>query len=352
MQNITHIIQKNNSVIVCAGQENPEDSFSAALAVCGVVQARNKQAFLFSCVPIPQRLNFLPFNSIISPNSPFIQKSSVCVATQHDVSDIHYTQENNQFYITLSRNDTVVPYEDLTIQPPPPQTEYVIALGCSENEIRQLSQVYSIDPQNISSIQKQDLDKHNTTSYCELLVQMFKMDARITVTQDIATILLTGIVLSTNNFQRKDVKPQTFFSVAYLVAQNADKEHIIQNLYKTRTLSFMQAWGVLLKRFAADQKRTACWSYITQQELNARNIQPHEVHLLVEELQNITAGYGVVVLGIQKHNTLFCFCITEKNIAPYFNTISKKGMFVVPVRTHNNTNATLQLLARKIHSYL
>lgn len=352
MQNIAHIIQQNNNVIVYAGQENPEDSFPAALALCGVAQAHTKQAFLFSCVPIPQRLNFLPFNSIVSPNNPFIQKSSFCVATQHDVSNIHYTQKNNQFYITLSHNNTVVPYEDLTIQPPPPQNERVVALGCNQDEIHQLSNTYSVDPQNITSIQKQDLDEHNAASYCELLVQMFKMDAHITVTQEIATILLTGIVLSTNNFQRKDIKPQTFFSAAYLVSQNADKECIVQNLYKTHALSFMQVWGVLLKRFTADQQRIVCWSYITQQELDTHNIQPHEIHLLIEELQNITVGYSAVILGIQKNNTLFCFCVTEKNIASYFNATSKKGVFVVPVQAQGNTAKTLKTLAQTIHTYL
>ena len=179
MTNITQLIQQNDSIIVYAGQEKPEDSFPAALAVCGVAQTHNKQAFLFSCVPVPKRLEFLPFNSIISSNDPFIQNSSFCVTTQCDVSNINYTQQNRHFYITLEHNNDVVPYENITIQPTPRKNQCVLAIGCSEAEIHRLTQIYSIDPQSIALIQKQDLNECNALLYCELLVQMFKMDALI-----------------------------------------------------------------------------------------------------------------------------------------------------------------------------
>lgn len=352
MDNITQLIQQNDSIIVYAGQEKPEDSFPAALAVCGVAQAHNKQAFLFSCVPIPQRLHFLPFNSMVSPNNPFVQNSSFYITTQHDVSNIHYTRQDRQFYVTLENNDGVIPLKDITIQSPPHQHKCVIAIGCTEQEIHQLTQTYSIDPQSITKIQKNDLEEQNTPSYCELLAQIFKMDVHISVTAEIATILLAGVVLSTNNFQRKGVKPQTLFCAAYLIAQNADKEYVIQNLYKARSLSFMQAWGIVLKRVTKDLNRRLCWSYVTQQELNAHKIQPHEIHLLLEELQNISRPCAAVILGVQKQNTIFCFCATEKQIASHFNATQHKEIFVVPVRARKNIDVTLQLLAHNIYSYL
>ena len=243
MQNITSLIQKNDTIVVYAGQENPEDSFPAALALCDVIRERNKPSFLFSCVPIPHRLNFLPFSSIVSSNDPFAQRASLCVETQHDVSSIHYTQHRNRFYITLSHNNATVPFHNITTQPPPIQNECVIALGCNKQEIRRICDSYSIHPDNVVSVNAQDLREHNAQSYCEVLVQALKMDPQTTVTQRIATILLTGIILSTDNFQQKGIESQTFFNAAYLVAQKADKDLIIQNLYKKKKCSVYATMG-------------------------------------------------------------------------------------------------------------
>ena len=80
----------------------------------------------------------------------------------------------------------------------------------------------------------------NASSTCEMVTE-FLEKAKIEINEDVATILLSGIVLDTNNFVLKTTK-DTFYS-AYILTKNGADPNFVQYLLKQN-----------LKKYIARQK--------------------------------------------------------------------------------------------------
>lgn len=347
-------IEQNNTFIVCPSSDASYDSFPAALSICLLIQSQNKDATIFSTISTPHRLKFLPFTEINSNKVQYFQKTSFVIESDQDVTDMSYVKQGDVFYIIVKKGKNIIPYKNLRVQPPKESDQRAITIGCSAKELEILSEKYSVDPENILTLKEKDLKENNSDSYCELITKIFKMNSQATITKEIATTLLAGIITTTNNFQNENVKPQSLFTAAYLISKNANKESIIYNLYNKRTLAFMRLWGEILKRFSNNPTISTGWSYIYQQEIEKQNISKDEIILLLEELRSITLSYSTIILGIQNNNTLICICSVKdemaQSIASSFNTKSKKGIVSIPIRLRGDINQEIKLLAQKIHS--
>ncbi len=102
------------------------------------------------------------------------------------------------------------------------------------------------------------------TSTAEIVHQLVACGER--PDEDTATMLLTGIIASTHSFRSAKVTPRTLDLAAELVAAGARREEIVQNLYKTRTLSTLKLWGRALARLKHDPETNMAWSLLVRQD--------------------------------------------------------------------------------------
>jgi phosphoesterase RecJ-like protein len=65
---------------------------------------------------------------------------------------------------------------------------------------------------------------------------------------EIATALLTGMIIATNSFRAHNVRPETLALASQLIETGAQREKIIHHLYRSRSLSTLRLWGVALTR--------------------------------------------------------------------------------------------------------
>ena len=68
--------------------------------------------------------------------------------------------------------------------------------------------------------------------------------------KEMSTALLAGMIAATNSFQSPQVTPQTLGLASQLIVSGADRQKIIEVLYRTKDIDTLKNWGKVLSRLS------------------------------------------------------------------------------------------------------
>lgn len=97
------------------------------------------------------------------------------------------------------------------------------------------------------------------TSTGELLYRLFN-DWSVSISEEIAESLLTGIIGDTGTFQYQNVGEITLRAAADLIGKGADKDEIVYNLYRNIEFKEVKMWGKFIESMMIEDGFT--WSAI------------------------------------------------------------------------------------------
>lgn len=120
----------------------------------------------------------------------------------------------------------------------------------------------------------------------------------ITITQDIATCLLTGIFTDTGSFMHDSVTPEILQISSYLMRKGARLSHIAHETYQKKDLPSLRIWGRALSRIIINAATGASVSLITKDDLQ-------ECNATLDDLS------GVVSMLNALPNTAFAMLLVE-----------------------------------------
>ncbi len=120
------------------------------------------------------------------------------------------------------------------------------------------------------------------------------------IDEDIATLLLAGVITDTNSFQNSNTTPRAFAAASHLLGYGARQQEIIQNVYKTKNLSTLKLWGRVLTKLRTDEKYKIVWSTITQKDLDDTHSHIDETGDIIDELMTNAPGAEIVLLIKEK----------------------------------------------------
>lgn len=99
------------------------------------------------------------------------------------------------------------------------------------------------------------------------------------LTKDIATCLLGGLIAATNSFQSLQVTPQVLELASNLLVKGAERQQIIESLYRTKDIKTLKNWGQILSRLHKQGQLIS--SYLQHEELEQ---VPVDLQELVKDL--------------------------------------------------------------------
>jgi nanoRNase/pAp phosphatase (c-di-AMP/oligoRNAs hydrolase) len=105
------------------------------------------------------------------------------------------------------------------------------------------------------------------------------------INQEIAQMLLTGIIASTDSFQKSNTTPQTMILASKLIKSKADQSEVIKHLYKTKPLSFLKLWGRAMARLNWDDSKKFIWSLVSTEDFLKSRADKNIIPAVLEELQ-------------------------------------------------------------------
>lgn len=139
-----------------------------------------------------------------------------------------------------------------------------------------------------------------TASSCGEVAASLLRDLQHPPDADVATCLLTGILVKTRSFRTPRMGPRTFEVVGYLLECGAKREEIVARLFQTKTVSQLQLWGRALTRLKHDAARGLVWTLLSQHDFLTVGATPADLPDLVDELLASSPDAQCVILLVEQ----------------------------------------------------
>lgn len=316
-QQILKLIQKSERILLLPSAPPDGDSLGSALALYLVLKKLGKEATVICAEPIPEVFKFLPTTQIINQKWSAAQDFIVTLECKEaEVSKVRYEVEPNKFNIIVTPKRGDFKNSDVTFSHGPARYDLVITLDTAD--LKQLGIIYEENSRLFYELPVINIDHHASnaefgkinqvdimaSSTTEILVFLIEDLERETsqklMDEDIATLLLAGIITDTGSFQHSNTTPKAFAVAAHLLDLGARQQEIIQHVYKTKNLSTLKLWGRVLSKIRYDEKLRFVWSTITQEDLKETGADEEESAGIIDELLTNAPGAEVVLLLKEK----------------------------------------------------
>ncbi len=208
MNKLIEIASNSNNIAVTSHVDPDGDSIGSILALGLALKQKYKNVEIFTADPLPARYDFLV-------GSKYIKR-------YEDVKDKAF-----DLFFALDCGDEN-------------------RLGKSIDVMKKSKTVVNID-HHISNTQFGDINivDINSSSTCEMIFSIIK-DTGLTIDEEIATCIYTGIVTDSGNFMYDNATDKTHLIAAELIRANIDKQEIMYNLYQKKSIKNLRFLGYCL----------------------------------------------------------------------------------------------------------
>jgi len=155
-----------------------------------------------------------------------------------------------------------------------------------------------------------NLTNLNAVASSEILYELFDSFEKKLVDSEIATCLLTGIIAKTRSYKTPNVTPKTLNISSELMALEADREKIVKNLYRTRSIATLKLWGRVLARLHSDSEVKIAWSMLNSHDFVEAGADKEDLPDVIDELISTMPGIEIVALIYQMEAEKIC-CIVQ-----------------------------------------
>ncbi len=239
--------------------------------------------------------SFLPgFNDIRSnPDEKFVISLDTSRAK---IKSLRYKAEEKgvKFFITpkegkFQREDVKTSNSsndyDLIITLDTPDLESLGEFFEKDNELFYKTPIINIDHHGENEEYGQiNLVKLNTVATAEIIYSLLSEKDMSLIDHDVATCLLTGIVVKTKNFKTANINPNTLSLTSALISKDARRDEIVKNLFRSRNLKVLKLWGRILARLSGLKNNKVIWSTINKVDFEKTGTDSTDLSDVIEEL--------------------------------------------------------------------
>lgn len=346
-QQIQKLCTESQHILVVFTATGGLDALVSALALKLWLEKNNKFVDVVTdIVTASKQLHWLPGARDIKPKLTGLQKLIIKVDVKHaPLQTLSYDVKGEQLSIYLTPAQGTLSKNDLrTAQS---SFKYDLILTLKTPDLPALGEMYHNNQDLFYRVPIINLDceAHNerfgqvnvvettATSVSEVVLELLKKIAEPEITPAMAECLLTGLVHTTKSFTTATVTPHTLKLAGELINRGADREKIIQALYRTRTVPTLKLWGQALSNLRSLPEFGLVWTALTRDDFIRSGTEPHHLSDVVDELISSSPEAKIILLLHEALDTLDCIygIITANNhyhaqklILPHASTGDKK----------------------------
>lgn len=302
-QQIYQSINNSKNILLLVPVNYSGDCLSAVLAFYNYLISKTKGDNIDFILPQKAKkiYSFLPGIREAKLEFDHIRRLVLSINTVNTkVNKIDYTQSEDNLNIFINSVPTEINTENVKIFY---DNYYDLIITFNSPDLKSLGEVFSDHPDffhqtPIINIDNQaSNERYGQINFVDLKVnslseQVFNFFIRnnLSITQEIATCLLAGLISSTKGFSNKKVTPRALEIASKLIELGADREQVIENLYQTKSISLLRVWGQILSDLNYDEENKIAWSALKT------NDDDLEVDDLIEELISKASQAEIIVL--------------------------------------------------------
>lgn len=309
-EQIKQLISDKKYILVALPQNADEDALAASVAVKSYLEKQKKQAEIVSSGFVaPKNLNFILKSAGIKPDLSNLHKFIIKVdVSKSPIDSLSYDVKDNTLSIYLAPKYGAITKNELRTAQSSFKYDLIITIGATEletlgNIFQNNTDLFFNTP--IINIDHRLANDHfgqinlinsTATSCSEIIFQTFSEIFPDASDKNIATAILTGMIAKTNSFKSPGVTPQVLNLAGQLIKQGADRESIIQNLFRTKSLSMLQLWGQALTHIAHDRSVGLVWTSVTRDDYSRTGTTDVDLKGVIDELLLASPDARVVLI--------------------------------------------------------
>lgn len=310
------VIQNASKILIILPKHPSTDLLVAAIALEKILSSHKKENTLL-CEEFlwPKKLAFL--------SSPKIKKRLEKSAYQISIN-LHDEKPRNISYVLQDKKlkifiETEISLNKEDIELPSTQMNFDLIIFVGIRNTKEIEKLLETHEHLLSNIPILNIDcspenegvghLHLTDitapSLSELLLLLFEYLGTEFITEEIATLLLTGIIDQTRAFRTPNIPPKTLRTSSHLMKYGADREKIISSFYRTRTVSGLKLWGKILSRIEHNEQYHIAWSRIYQEDFIATQSTKEDLREIIDEIIMNIPKLSVVLFFYEDENKTY-----------------------------------------------
>ena len=313
---------KTAKSILLLTHANPDgDAIGSALALKMGLEKLGKDVTVAVSGEVGELFSFLPKFSDVRAN--FSMSKDLLIAideSQAKVGNVSLKRvSETKLIVVITPKDGILTPANVRIEEGAFNTDLIIVLDCSDlNRIGDLYEensslfyevpVINVDHHpgntNFGKVNIVDIAASSTAEILVALLETLGKDVQGMLDADIATALLTGIITDTSSFQNSNTTPKSLTVAAQLVAAGARQQDIIQQVYKSRSLSTLRLWGRALSYLKEEGKHKFVWSVLSKADFVAAQATLDQAGGVIDELLKTATGMNFVLLLTERNGNL------------------------------------------------
>lgn len=310
LQQTINWIQKSNNILILTHRKIDGDALASTIALYSVLKKLNKNVTAVCEDPIPEVFHFLPMHDVIHSSLSSTRDFVVSVATGNaEIDSLRYTIEEGKINIFISPKKGEIAQKDISFTKRYNKYDLVIVLDTPELEA--LGSVYEKNIDLFFNLPLINIDHKVSNTYfgkinlvdvtasstAEILMHVISsLPEKDIFDEDLATLLLTGIIVDTGSFQNPNTTPKSFATASKLIGMGARQQEIIKHIYKTKKLSTLKLWGKILGNVKNDPIFRFLWSSISYKDIPENPNALSEVVQLMDSLLSNAPGAEIIVM--------------------------------------------------------
>ncbi|MDP2685230.1 MAG: hypothetical protein Q8P20_09435 [bacterium] len=314
IQQIKQLITDKKQMLITFGCDSSFDTISSALALLYFLKRQNKAVdIVCDKFTLPNQCKFLPKSDEIKSKFDFLQKFIISLDVEKTgVEELSYDMKSEKLRIFITPKQGYLTRDN--IRTAQSDFRYDLIFIISTPDLKSLGSVYDNNTDlfyktPIINIDNQPDNEHygqinfvdlTCSSVAEVLFDMLKKVGEEFINTDIATALLTGIISETKSFKGENVKPLTLSIASKLIDMGANRELVINNLYRNRTIPMLKLWGVVLTHVQNKKEIGLVWSTITRDDFVRAGAIENDLKDVIDELIN-TSPEAQISMIIHEH---------------------------------------------------
>ncbi len=298
VQQAIKLIEDSKHVLLIFNSRDTGDALASALAVKILLEKKHLQAdIVCNNFKAPKRFNFLPSIIEVKPTLANLQKFIIKVdVSKTAIESLSYDIKDSTLSIYLTPKDGIIGKNELrTAQS---TFKYDLIITFNTPDLESLGEIYlnntdlffrtpiiTIDHQpDNERYGKVNLIDLAATSTAEIIYKLIKETDEKFLDAALCTTLLTGLTIATGSFKNFNISPSTMQIASDLMTRGADREKIIQNLYRTRSIATLKLWGQALTRLVSNPRTGLVSTSLTREDFSRSGGTIDDIRGIIDEL--------------------------------------------------------------------
>ena len=286
------------------------DALASALALKSWLKGRGKQVEVAAdgFAPAPE-WRWLPGVAEVLPRLSEIQKFIIKVdTTKAPLETISYDVKAGWLSIYLTPKQGVITKNELRTAQSTFKYQAIIVVGATD--LPALGEIFfnntdlfyrlpllalgrSAAHERFGAVNWIDL---TMSSLSELTARLLTALGDEPLNGTLPTCLLAGLIAATKRFTAPGVTPATLQLASTLIAAGADREQIIGQLFRTRSLPTLKLWGAALSQVGFDREDGVVFTTLTGEDFKRAGATTSALPALAEELLSAAPEAKLVLI--------------------------------------------------------